>query len=305
MSDLKQFYYKKNRFQQLKGFYYTAQLGNITEAAKKMGLTQSTVTLQIQSLERDLKTTLFKRNSNSLKLTDDGKLLYDMASYHMQAINSIYENFLKEKEEKRPLRIDLAVHHIAISYLLPPYVKKFADLYPDVTIGIKNISPEIALKRLLNDEIDIMIYPNLNVSSEFLSKTFCSFDPVIIMHKNHPLAQVPEPIELTDINKYNTVRIDHNLITLPLFEAISKEFNFKTNIDFENANWEILKHYVKNDIGVGFVSTICIDEKDDLVYKNLNQYFPKMNYQIIVKKGKILDEKVKDFIRIIDQDYPI
>jgi DNA-binding transcriptional LysR family regulator len=64
----KQFYYKINRLQQLKGLYHTVQTVSISKAAEKMRLTQSAVTLQIQSLERDLKIELFKRNKKELRL---------------------------------------------------------------------------------------------------------------------------------------------------------------------------------------------------------------------------------------------
>lgn len=301
MSELKQFYYKKNRLQQLKGFYYTAQLGSVTKASKKMGLTQSTVTLQIQSLERDLGTSIFQRDSGSLKLTKDGELLYTMAAYHIQSIDSIYEDFLKKKENLEPLQINIATHHIAISYLLPKYIKKFSKLYPDITIGIKNISPDQALQRVLDEEIDLMIYPNIKPSDEFDSSIFRSFDPLLIMRNTHPLAKKDE-IELKDISNYNTVRIDEGLISLPVFEAVFKEFNFKTNIKFENANWEIIKNYVKNDIGLGFVSTICVNQSDtDLASFKLNKYFPTMDYSITTKKGKIFSNAVSDFIDIIRQ----
>ena len=73
---LKQFYYKRNRIQQLKGFYYTVQTKSISKAAKKMGLTQAAVTLQIQSLERDLGVQLFIREKQKITLTAAAKTLY-------------------------------------------------------------------------------------------------------------------------------------------------------------------------------------------------------------------------------------
>ena len=72
----KQFYYKRNRIQQLKGFYYTVQTGSVSNAARKMGLSQSAITLQIQSLERDLKTKLFEREGKKITITKAGKLFF-------------------------------------------------------------------------------------------------------------------------------------------------------------------------------------------------------------------------------------
>ncbi len=87
---LKQFYYKKNRLQQLRGFCCAAQVNSISKAAKMMNLNQSTITLQIQSLERDMKAKLFIRNSKGLKLTEDGDLLYKLALEHLNAIEGIF-----------------------------------------------------------------------------------------------------------------------------------------------------------------------------------------------------------------------
>jgi DNA-binding transcriptional LysR family regulator len=230
-----QFYYKKNRLQQLRGFYYTIQTGSLSKAAKKMGLTQSTITLQIQSLERDLNTKLLNRNSKTLEVTKDGKLFHSMASYHLSGIDSLYDEFL-QKKNKKERKINIAVHHVAISYLIPPYIKKFQEKHSEITIGIQNIGATEAIKRLQDNEIDCILYPNIEISDEFLSKTCFSFDPMLIMSKDHPLASKKE-IQLQDIAQYNTVRIDKKLISLPLFEQSFKEFGFKTNIEFENGNW--------------------------------------------------------------------
>ena len=64
-----EFHYKKNRLQQIKGFYYTALLGSVSKASKIMKVNQSTVTLQIQSLEQYMGITLLNRSSKPLTLT--------------------------------------------------------------------------------------------------------------------------------------------------------------------------------------------------------------------------------------------
>lgn len=296
----KQFYYKKNRLQQLRGFHSVARFGSISKAAKELNLNQSTVTLQIQSLERDLNLKLFNRVSSGLIITDEGKEFFDMVSKIIQEVDDVFRNFLERQKTKKLTKINVAVHHIAISYLLPKYVKKFSVMHPEIKLGIKNIRPDLALDGLRRDEIDVAIYPNLDVGGEFKFQEFCSYDPVLIMPKAHPLTNLKR-IGLSDIANYNVVRIDKGLVTLPLFESVFKEFNFHTNIEFENADWEIIKNYVRRGIGLGFVSELCVDERDDSIrHYNIREFFPAMNYKIIVKNGKILDPLVIDFINMID-----
>ncbi len=300
MELIKQFYYKKNCLQQLKGFCNTVQLGNISKAAKKMGLNQSTITLQIQSLERDLNTKLFDREKKRMKLNRDGEIFYEMISCHINGIDSSYQEFARRKNNQQPT-IKIAAHHVAISHLLPPYIKEFQEQYPDVKINIKNITPSDAIRRIQDDEVDLILYPNVSPSAEFFSHTCFSYDPVLIMNKDHPLAKKSE-VKLQDISKHNIVRIDSNLITLPLFEEACKEFGFKNNIEFENGNWEMVKSFVKEGIGLGIISDLYITKDDgDLLCRKLNKYFPTMEYKLVVKNGKYLTKEVQGFINVLSK----
>ena len=266
-----------------------------------MGLTQSTITLQIQSLERDLKTQLFDRSKKRIKLNKNGQMFYEMVSCHLNGIDSLYDQFANKKNYPQD-QISIAVNYAAISHLLPPFIKKFQDQNPDVTISIKNITFEDALKRLQEDEVDFILYPNINPSAEFYSRICFAYDPILIMHKNHPLAQKKD-IKLQDISKYNVVRIDKRLISLPLFEEAFKEFKFKTNIDFENGSWEMVKNFVRAGIGLGFVSELYFTKDDeDLVAKKLNNYFPRMEYKLVVKNGKHLSDIAQKFIAILTEE---
>ena len=73
-------YYKQNRLQQLRGFCHAARTGSISRAAREMSLTQPSVSLQIQALEREFGTSLFERNGPKIRLTPDGELLTSEAS---------------------------------------------------------------------------------------------------------------------------------------------------------------------------------------------------------------------------------
>lgn len=64
---------------QLQYIVTTAQEKSITKAAKKLFISQSSLTLSIQNLERELGVELFERNRGSLALTYAGQLYYDWA----------------------------------------------------------------------------------------------------------------------------------------------------------------------------------------------------------------------------------
>lgn len=295
------FFYKRNRLQQIKGFFYAARYRNISEAARIMGLTQSTVTLQIQSLERDLGLKLLKRDTKPLSLTSDGEEFYRIACPLMHEFDSVVEKFLNCKKQKEQENIDIAVHHIAISYLMPSIISFFKKTHPKSKITLRNISPSEAIKRLKEGKIDLAFYPNAARDHEIERLEAVSYEPILIMTKKHPLAKKAIK-SLKDLKDFDLIRIDQNLITLPLFEEAVKNHGLCGSVEFENGNWEMLKHFVKKNDFVAIVSTLCLDKNDDdLVIKNLANFFPKMSYSIMHRNGEILKPIVREFIGAINE----
>ena len=84
--------YKQNRFQQLRGFCYAASSGSISKAAKRMGLSQPSVTQQIQGLESELGVTLFIRRPTRMQLTHDGELLFEMARPLIEELETLLKS---------------------------------------------------------------------------------------------------------------------------------------------------------------------------------------------------------------------
>src|ERR1022692_4831742 len=93
MATEKQQYYKNNRLKQMRAFCQVVRSGNITKAAERLFLSQPSVTLQIQALERELGVKLFERRGPNLTLTPNGESLYTLAGPLVDGIDSLEENF--------------------------------------------------------------------------------------------------------------------------------------------------------------------------------------------------------------------
>ena len=61
----------------LRIFHMVAQVGNITLAGERLGLSQSSVSRHVRLLEQDLNAPLFHRLSHGVVLTEQGELLYE------------------------------------------------------------------------------------------------------------------------------------------------------------------------------------------------------------------------------------
>lgn len=293
------FHYKNNRLQQLKGFYYTVLKGSVVQAAKHLGLSQSTVSAQISSLERDLSIKLFDRVGKQLKPNENGRLLYLMSVESVQRLDTLFEDFSIQRK-KQPVSLDISATHISILYILPNILKKYRDKYPDVQLIIRNIDKETAMERLHANQTDLCLYPYLEVPPECDFYHVADYDPVLLVPKNHPLTKKPK-MKLEEVANYNLIRLDPHLVTVPMFEEVARNYKLVSgNIKLEMGDWEILKQLVKAGLGVTFASDVCIQASDtELVGIPVTRYFPKLSYGFCTKKGRHLPKHVENLIELV------
>jgi DNA-binding transcriptional LysR family regulator len=127
---MRTFRYKQNRLQQLRGFCAVVETGNISKAAGRLSLTQPTVSLQVQSLERDLRTTLFERRGPRIELTFEGQLLYELASPLVKGLTALDEDFEARRNNVEQGRLAIAAGESTIQYGCPGRYSNFPRNIP-------------------------------------------------------------------------------------------------------------------------------------------------------------------------------
>ena len=85
--------YKELTFQQLRSFCETARLGSLAAAAKAIGLTHPTVREQVLSLQREFQVKLIEPHGRGCHLTEEGRLLAEMAAPIVTSANALMRRF--------------------------------------------------------------------------------------------------------------------------------------------------------------------------------------------------------------------
>ncbi len=290
------YFYKRNRFHQLKGFVTVVQSKTATKAADKMKVSISSVTNQVKSLASHLGVELFKKSGRNIVLTDEGQRFYETVLPIYNSTEDVFNMFADgEIKDKHIVRI--GSNHVGISYIIPKAIQQFKEKFPQTKFFIHNIAKEEADTQLLHKKLDIAIYPTTTQSSEFEYKPIKIHNPILLLRKDDELLQKKTEITLNDIKDRELVRIDPKLITLPNFEQVIKRYGLKSAITFENADWEILKQFVRAKIGVALISDICIQENDpDLVAIPMTRYFGEMIYSVYTRRVVKMRDIIDNFI---------
>jgi DNA-binding transcriptional LysR family regulator len=193
------------RVEQLQAFLAVAETGSFQKAARKCGVTQSTISRQIQSLEADLGLPLFHRTAQA-KLTLAGERFLPRA----RKICQEWENATQELAEllagKQPELCIAAIASVCAHHL-PPVLRQFCKDYPDVQLRVTSLGSDRALKVLKDGLVDLAIVMNnrfLTASPDMVVDILFSESIDVLMAADHPLAQY-EIVPWSELTRYPQV----------------------------------------------------------------------------------------------------
>jgi DNA-binding transcriptional LysR family regulator len=178
------------RLEQLQAFLAVAETGSFQQAARRCGVTQSTVSRQIQGLESDLGVSLFHRSSQA-KLTVGGERLLPRARRIFQEWQTATQELAELQSGKQP-ELCIASIHSLCAYHLPPVLQRFCQDYPDVQLRVTALGSDRALKVLKDGLVDLAIVMNNRflVASPGLVVEVLYDEPIrVLMSATHPLSR--------------------------------------------------------------------------------------------------------------------
>ena len=297
-----QVYYKQNRLKQLRAFCRAAQLGSISLAADSLFLSQPTVSLQIQALERELNIILFERRGPSIRLTPEGEVLNRIAYPLVEGIDKLHETFTAYFGLLESGELNIAAGESTILYILPEPLKRFASDYPGIRLKLHNVTGRDGLAMLRANEVDLAVGSMLEVPPDIQYHPFVTFDPTLITPLDHPLAGLRE-VRLEDISPYGLILPPRHLSTWRIVDLVFSQHDIGYQVALEAGGWEVIKKYVELGLGISIVTDVCLTGEEKLARIPLSAYFPQRSYGTVVRRGKFLSPQAKRFIDMLDPEF--
>ena len=173
---------------QIKYFLVLAQELNFSRAAERLFITQPPLTRQIQQLEEHLGVQLFLRNNKSVTLTVAGKSVLEEAQKIMVLVHES-ENRTRLVNDGKVGLLNIGIFGSAIFNDIPQLLLTFRTRYPEVNIGLYQMSKAEQIHALRTNQITIGFNRRLPVEQDIMVETVY-FEPLIVaIHANSELAQ--------------------------------------------------------------------------------------------------------------------
>jgi DNA-binding transcriptional LysR family regulator len=300
VADAARYYYKGNRLKQIRAFVTTVKLGTLSRAAEALYLSQPSITLQLQALERELGATLLHRSRRRINLTDAGEALYELARPLIEGWENLDRQFHAKVKGLESGKLTIAAGSSTIQYLLPALVRQYRERFPAVQLQLANVTGKDGMALLRADEADFAVGSMLDVPNDIAWAPIYHYDPMLITPLDHPLAG-KEIIVLEDLSPYGLILPPQRLSTYRLVDMVFQQRQVPYQVAIEVGGWEVIKEYVAMGLGISIVTSICITDADRqrLAVRNMRQYFPQRSYGVVMRKGKFLSREAQAFIELI------
>lgn len=291
--------------EELKTFIQVVKYRNFTKAAKKVNLSQPTVSLHIKRLEQYFDTTLITRSSKSKEvlITKQGEFLYEKGQDLIAQID-LLKGELLQIDDKAKKKILVGASKTIGDYFLPQIIGDFSNKYPDIQLEVFIENTAHICDMMNEGEIQVGLIEGIDPYYDFDREYFYQDRMVVAVSNKSPLATMD--VSIDDLNNQIWISREEGSGTQEYLKLFLNMHNITPkNVIVFNSNYAV-KEAVKNGIGITIISECVVSHA--AFDKELNilplELLPKRKYSYILPKDKEVDPDILTFINML-KDYKV
>ena len=285
------------KLEQYKIFNESATTSSFSIAARNLFVSQSAVSQAINSLEKELQTQLFIRNSKGVTLTKEGTMLYQKINHALNLITTA-ENQISNLHNLKEGELYISAGDTISEFYLTPYIIKFNQQYPNVKIKVINRTSKETIELLKSNQIDLG-FINLPIVDESLKIKECfSIEDIFISN-----IKDQTPHSFKDIANNDLILLEDSSNTRNYIDNLFSSKGILLNPKIEVGSHNLILEYVKHGLGIGFVSKQFSKRfllNKEVYELNLKDTLPKRNIGYAYRKRKVLSQATIKFIEILN-----
>jgi DNA-binding transcriptional LysR family regulator len=239
----------------LRVFLVAAEEKNFSQAARRLHMSQSAVSQNIQAMEKVYKVELFLRHGRTVTLSEAGEALLPMAREVLRAAR-LLEDSLQDIRHEIGGDLLIGCSTSAGKYLMPALLSMFQQEYPAVHPRVKVMGRESVYDRLLNQDVPF------GVSSKHFDHRDLECMPLfedriyLIVPVNHPWADYGRALPDDLLDQKIIMREEISGTCETVLQAL-KTYSITPdmlNVAMELGNPEAIEMAVERGVGIAFVS---------------------------------------------------
>lgn len=289
------------KIQQLKYIWEVANHGlNVSATAESLFTSQPGISKQIRMLEDELDVQIFRRSGKHLtEITPAGRVIIDMAGEILDKAENI-KRVADDFSDKRHGSLSIATTHTQARYVLPTIIQEFIKLYPDVALHMHQGTPIQISELASKGSVDFAIATEaLELFDNLVMMPCYLWNRSVIVNHDHPLAK-ESSLTLQTLAKYPIVTYVFGFTGRSQLDQAFRNAGLSPKVVFTASDADVIKTYVRLNLGVGIVASMAYDPKldSDLVSIDASHLFEPSVTRIGFRRGTFLRAYMYDFIKL-------
>ena len=243
-------------------FFVVANSKTITEASRKLVISQPAVTQSINNLEKQLNTTLFIRNTKGTKLTKAGKELYEQIKPAIEQILAAEQN-ISLKQNIKQKKLTIGINDAFLQQYIIKALKKLTLTNQHVVVCIREQATNLLLSEMADEKIDLII---TTLNNEYIDNR--EFETTRLTKLHFCIIE----------SAYSKTLLNHKDLNNSKIICNDIEIIKKLGIDNKNIivvdNYHQIYELVAQNVGLGiipieFLDTYLNDDKVNILKENI------------------------------------
>ena len=271
----------------LKIFTTVADEGSMSLAAKKLHITQPSVSQAVSELEKYYGIRLFERLSQKIYLTKEGELMLSFSRHILDSFEQM-EGALGNAANRSNLTIGCSVS--VGTCLINDIIDRAEQKMPDCEINVVVANSSDIEQAVLTNEVDLGIVEGIVKSRELLITPVCEDELVLVCGKTHALAQ-RKKVTFDQLKEQNYISRESGSTERNQFEKIFEDHGLQLKKTFCSTNTEAIKNAVIKGRGIAVFSKRMVEKEcaeGKILILPLEGIRVTRNIQMMIHKNKYL-----------------
>ncbi|MEH6651308.1 MAG: LysR substrate-binding domain-containing protein [Motiliproteus sp.] len=275
-----------------------AESGNYTQAAQRLGIAQSALSMAIKKLEEEVGLKLINRAERQMTLTTDGQVLFKHAGLILEAVHEA-EREIQELKGIESGVVNFGATSMISSYYLPKVLAAFKQRYPGVRINLIEAGTASLQQMLLDSELDLALIRTDKVHEQLRHVELFEEQVMACLPRSHPLAQQPT-ITLQAFCREPLVLFREGYFLREAVSRYCQQHQLTLDIRFETNLVELLKSLVISGVGISTGLSMILEQEDALVALPFEPPIP-LYLGLGWKKSHYLSKAGQAFVEYLQQ----
>jgi LysR family transcriptional regulator, transcription activator of glutamate synthase operon len=235
---------------QVQYFLAVVENGSFSTAAEELYISQSSLSKQMISLEKELGCPLFDRSRRKIALTEAGQVFLQ----HAEPLNDMYKRLISDiGQYASATTLSIASIPVIAQYGISEYIARFRKVYPNISLNLEEREGSAILPALNDEQYDLAFIRDYHLDPDVFGFVKIYRDHMgVLVSRQHAFAQ-RDLLSLSELANENFILFDKGTVVHELSVDACRQAGFEPRVFYASFRVESVLSLVASNMGVALM----------------------------------------------------